>query len=171
MHAVVFDLETTGLSPTTDEILEIGALVVRDGRVVRDERFQTLVRPTRPISVEVSLIHGIRDEHVAGAPPLAEALPAFLRFVDGRPLVAHNAGFDLSFLRAAGSRLGLPVPAGAHCTMVLSRRCFPRERRHNLASACARLGVLPSGAHRALADVEATAELFVRLSSITARAY
>ena len=171
MHAVVFDLETTGLSPAVDEIVEIGALVVRDGRVVREERFQTLVRPARPIPGLVSRIHGIRDEHVAGAPSLAEALPAFLRFVDGRPLVAHNAGFDLGFLRAAGARLGLPVPSGAHCTMVLSRRCFPRERRHNLASACARLGVSQSGAHRALVDVEATAEVFVRLSAMAARPY
>lgn len=167
MQWVVFDLETTGLSPRNDAILEIGAVVV-EGAHVTDERFHSLINPGRPIPWFVTRVHGIQDRMVASSPRLETVLPAFLEFVGDRTLVAHNAGFDMGFLSEHASRLGLSAPRTAHCTMELSRRIFPGERRHNLDALCARLGLEASSRHRALSDAEVTAQAFVRLSDMIA---
>lgn len=167
---VVFDLETTGFSAASDAILEIGAVVVRDGEVRHDETFETLVHPGRPIPWFVSRVHGIRDRTVRDSPSLETALPAFLEFVGGRPLVAHNANFDMGFLAEHAARLGLRAPRDYRCTMELSRRAFPAERQHNLDAVCARLGLDPDTRHRALPDAVATAEALVRLEQLLARA-
>jgi DNA polymerase III subunit epsilon len=167
MQWVVFDLETTGLSPRADAILEIGAVVV-EGRRVTDETFHSLINPGRPIPWFVTRVHGIKDYMVAHSPSLETVLPAFLDFVGDRTLVAHNAGFDLGFITEHAARLGLKAPRTAHCTMELSRRIFPMERRHNLDALCARLGLQPSSRHRALGDAEVTAHAFVRLSDMIA---
>jgi DNA polymerase-3 subunit epsilon len=167
-EAVVFDLETTGLSAEKDAIVEVGAVVVRDGRVQEGESFHTLVHPGRSIPWYVTKVHGIRDGMVAGSPTIAEVLPAFLDFVGGRPLVAHNAGFDASFVIANAARLGLPPPSRFVCTMRLSQEVFPRERRHNLGALCERLRLKPSDRHRALADAEMTARAFLLLQRLLA---
>ncbi|BDP40470.1 DNA polymerase III subunit epsilon [Deinococcus aetherius] len=172
MNVVVFDLETTGLSPERDAIVEIGALRVRDGQVQEAERFETLVRPVgaggEPLRIpwRVQQIHGISDEMVRNAPHLAAVLPDFLDFVGDSPVVAHNIGFDRGFMRAAATRHGLTwAPSAEHCTMQLSRRAFPGERSHNLDVLAQRLdlGFARGGRHRSLGDARVTAEAFVRL--------
>ncbi|WP_102127930.1 3'-5' exonuclease [Deinococcus planocerae] len=172
MNVVVFDLETTGLSPERDAIVEIGAWRVRDGRVQEAERFETLVRPLGaggeplPIPWRVQRIHGISDEMVRDAPHPADALPEFLSFVGDSPVVAHNIGFDRGFMRAAAGRHGLTwAPPAEHCTMRLSRQAFPGERSHNLDVLAQRLdlGFARGGRHRSLSDARVTAEAFVRL--------
>jgi DNA polymerase III subunit epsilon len=167
MNAVVFDLETTGLSPARDAILEIGAMVVEDG-VLTGEVFHTMVNPGCNIPYFITKINGIRDSMVRDAPNIRSALPGFLEFIAGRQLVAHNASFDMGFIRENASRLNLESPKHAICTVELSRRVFPRERSHNLDAVCSRLGLVPNGRHRALADVEVTAQAFVMFQEIIA---
>lgn len=172
MNVVVFDLETTGLSPERDAIVEIGGLRIRDGRVEGSERFETLVRPVgargEPLRIpwHAQRVHGISDEMVREAPHLADVLPRFLDFVGGSAVVAHNIGFDGGFMRAAARRHGLIwAPAAEHCTVQLSRRAFPGERAHNLDVLAGRLGLsfARGGRHRSFGDVQVTAEAFVRL--------
>ena len=157
---VIFDLETTGLSPDRDAILEIGALVVRDD-LITSETFETLVQPKRRIPFYISKINGITDRMVQHAPSIEEALPSFLEFVAGRQLVAHNASFDIGFVKANAARLGLEAPVRATCTVQLSRKAFPNESRHNLDAICTRLGIVATNRHRALDDVEVTAKAFL----------
>lgn len=172
VNVVVFDLETTGLSPERDGIIEIGALRVRGGEVVEAERFETLVRPTNvagerpPIHWRAQQVHGITEAMVDRAPELAQVLPEFLDFVGDSAVVAHNIGFDGGFMRAATKRHGLVwAPAAEYCTVQLSRRAFPRERAHNLDVLAQRLGLSfePGTRHRTGGDVKVTAHAFVRL--------
>lgn len=175
---MVFDLETTGLSPERDGIVEIGALRIRDGRVVAEEPYQTLVRPQNSLGESVIIpwhterIHGISNDMVAGAPTIDEVLPEFLAWAGDVPLVAHNIGFDSSFMRVAAQRCGLRwSPQKEICTVQLSRRAFPRERRHNLDSLAGRLGLSFSagGRHRSLGDVEVTAAAYLRLLELLSK--
>ena len=170
---VVFDLETTGLSPEKDAIVEIGALKVRGGQIYEQERFETLVRPlcadgsVRPIPWQAARVHGISDAMVRSAPALEQVLPEFLAFVGAAAVVAHNAAFDNGFMRAAARRHGLLwAPESEVCTVQLSRRAFPRERSHNLGAVAQRLGLdfAPGGRHRSFGDVQVTARAFVELS-------
>src|SRR5438128_2249618 len=123
---VVVDLETTGGSPGDCEITEIGAVRVRGGE--RLGEFQTLVNPMATIPPFVAVLTGITDSMVASAPTVGAALPAFLEFARGAVLVAHNAPFDLGFLRAGCERLGLgwPDPAAVD-TARLARRVLTRD--------------------------------------------
>ncbi len=105
---VVVDLETTGGSSSEHRITEIGAVKVRAGQVLGE--FQTLVNPATPIPAFIAVLTGITDSMVATAPSESEAVPAFLEFAAGSVLVAHNAGFDIGFLKAACERLGLDWP-------------------------------------------------------------
>ncbi|GAA4012187.1 exonuclease domain-containing protein [Deinococcus rubellus] len=170
---VVFDLETTGLSPERDAIVEIGALKIRDGQIREQERFETLVRPlnpdgsVRPIPWQAARVHGISDAMVRLAPALGAVLPDFLEFVGAAAVVAHNASFDSGFMRIAAQRHGLLwAPTSELCTVQLSRRAFPRERSHNLGALAQRLGLefAPGGRHRSFGDVQVTARAFVELS-------
>lgn len=169
---VIFDLETTGLSLEKDAIVEIGALRVVDGVIVPEERFESLVRPLTasgdpfPIPWQASRVHGITDQMVSSAPPLAEVLPQFLEFVGGAGVVAHNIAFDSGFMRVAAQRHGLTwSPAPQLCTVQLSRRAFPRERSHNLDALSQRLGLsfAEGGRHRSFGDVQVTAQAFLKL--------
>lgn len=169
---VVFDLETTGLSPERDGIVEIGAVRIQDGRVQEHLKYETLVRPTGAagenlwIPWHAERIHGISNEMVRRAPTIAQVLPEFLDFVADSPVVAHNVGFDGGFMRANASRLGLRWnPAAELCTVQLSRRAFPRERAHNLTVLADRLGLnfAAGGRHRSFGDVQVTAQAYLRL--------
>lgn len=168
----MYDLETTGLSPERDGIVEIGAMRVRGGVVLEAERFHSLVKPTAEGGAVLSIpwrtarIHGITDRAVAGAPTIETLLPDFLDFIGDRAVVAHNVGFDGGFMRAAARRAGLRwSPREELCTVQLSRRAFPGERGHGLERLAERLGLEfePGGRHRSLGDVRVTAEAFVRL--------
>ena len=154
---VVVDLETTGGSHRDCAITEIGAVKVRGGEVLGE--FQTLVNPARTIPPFIAVLTGITDAMVAGAPRLDEALPAFLAFARGAVLVAHNAPFDLGFLRAGCVQLGRPWPAPDSVdTARLARRVLTRDEAPDCKlSSLARLfrtGTMPD--HRALHDARAT---------------
>jgi DNA polymerase-3 subunit epsilon len=157
---VVFDLETTGVSDE-DTITEFGAVKVRGGEVLGE--FATLVDPGRGIPPEVVTLTGITDAMVYTAPRLDTVLPAFLEFVRGAVLVAHNSGFDTNFVRKACERHGYrwPKPAVV-CTVKLARRVLTREEAPSCRlSALARLfGASTIPNHRALSDARATVDVF-----------
>lgn len=157
---VVVDLETTGGSPAASEITEIGAVRVRGGEVLGE--FQTLVNPGRSIPPFIAVLTGICDAMVAGSPPLRQALPAFLEFAHGAVLVAHNAPFDLGFLRAGCQQLGLAWPGPEHLdTARLARRVLTRDEAPDCRLATLaqlfRAGTTPT--HRALDDARATVDV------------
>ncbi|YAL84453.1 DEDD exonuclease domain-containing protein [Dermacoccaceae bacterium W4C1] len=157
---VVVDLETTGGSPASNAITEIGAVKVRGGEVLGE--FQTLVRPDRPIPAFIQVLTGITDRMVADAPRIETALPAFLEFARGTVWVAHNAGFDVGFLKAATERQGLAWPTPAVIdTVRLSRRLVTREEspNHKLGSLAQLFGAQTSPDHRALHDAKATVDV------------
>ncbi|HBI63921.1 MAG TPA: PolC-type DNA polymerase III [Clostridiales bacterium] len=158
---VCFDTETTGLKPDNDEITEIAAVKVRGGEVV--DEFQTYVNPHRPIPENVTQLTGISDETVAHAPELGEALPAFLQFADGLPLVAHNAGFDMAFIRKGCERLGMEREFTAIDTVEMCRILFPDLARHRLDSMAKALKVGPFDHHRASEDAAVLGRIFIKL--------
>ena len=157
---VVVDLETTGGSAAACEITEIGAVKVRGGEVVGE--FQTLVRPSTPIPPFIAVLTGITDAMVAGAPRLDQALPAFLEFARGSVLVAHNAPFDLGFLKAGCTRLELPWPGHDSLdTARLARRVLTRDEAPNckLATLARLFRSATTPNHRALEDARATVDV------------
>ncbi|MCS6710487.1 DEDD exonuclease domain-containing protein [Brachybacterium sp. EF45031] len=157
---VVVDLETTGTDPQADAITEIGAVRVRGGEVIGE--FRTFVDPQRPIPAYIALLTGISDATVRDAPRIDVALPMFLDFARGAAFVAHNARFDMGFLRAAAARLDEPWPrAEVIDTLALARRAFPRGevRDHRLGTLAAHVGATTSPEHRALADARATVDV------------
>ncbi len=157
---VVVDLETTGTSPEGDAITEIGAVKVRGGEVLGE--FATLVDPGRAIPPEVVRITGITTALVCAAPRIDAVLPGFLEFAAGAVLVAHNARFDMAFLRAAAARGGLPWPnAPVLCTVKLARRVLGRDEAPSVRlSALAQLfGASTRPTHRALDDARATVDV------------
>jgi DNA polymerase-3 subunit epsilon len=163
---VVVDLETTGGSPASSEITEIGAVRVRGGEVLGE--FQTLVNPAGTIPPFIAVLTGISDAMVAGAPRLDRALPAFLDFSRGAVLVAHNAPFDLGFLRAGCERLGLHWPSPEHLdTARLARRALTRDEAPDckLATLARLFRAQTTPNHRALADARATVDVLHGLIS------
>ncbi|WP_168581311.1 DEDD exonuclease domain-containing protein [Gephyromycinifex aptenodytis] len=157
---VVVDLETTGSSPSGAHITEIGAVKVRGGQVLGE--FQTLVRPEGPIPDFIQVLTGISNEMVAQAPRIGEVLPQFLEFAVGTVLVAHNAPFDVGFLRAAARDLELPWPNPAVVdTVKLARRLVSRDEtpNHKLGTLAAYFGAETSPDHRALHDARATVDV------------
>jgi DNA polymerase-3 subunit epsilon len=156
----VVDLETTGGSAAADGITEIGAVKVRGGEVLGE--FQTLVHPGGPIAAYVSVLTGITDAMVRDAPGIGAVLPAFLEFARGSVLVAHNAPFDVGFLRAACTAEALPWPSFAVVdTAVLARRVFTRDEVPNckLATLAAHVRATTTPDHRALHDARATVDV------------
>lgn len=175
MNLVVFDLETTGLSPEKDGIVEIGAVRIVNGQVDETLRYETLVKPTNAAGEVIRIpwyterIHGISDEMVRHAPTIREVMPEFIEFVADSAVVAHNVAFDGGFMRANAARLGLKwSPAAEFCTVQLSRRAFPKERAHNLTVLADRLGLnfAPGGRHRSFGDVQVTAHAYVQLMAL-----
>ncbi|TAK71052.1 MAG: DEDD exonuclease domain-containing protein [Actinomycetota bacterium] len=157
---VVVDLETTGGSPSDAGITEIGAVKVRAGEVVGE--FQTLVNPDQSVPPFVAALTGITDLMLVGAPGLATAVPAFLDFAAGAVLVAHNAGYDVGFLKGACARLGLPwTPPTVLDTVRLARQVLVRDevRDCRLATLAAHFRTTTQPSHRALADARATVEV------------
>lgn len=156
---VVFDLETTGVSAGEHAITEIGAVKVRGGEVLGE--FGTLVAPGTPIPPFISVLTGITDAMVATAPRIEAVLPSFLEFAEGTTLVAHNAGFDLAFVKAACAAHGYPPPAHPVVdTVVLARRLLNRGEVPNCKlSTLARLFSKTEPCHRALADAQATVDV------------
>ena len=163
LTCVVFDTETTGLT-ADDAIVQIAGLRIARGRLT-GERFDTLVDPGRPIPPGSTRIHGITDAMVAGAPDLTAALGAFRHFTDGAVLVAHNAPFDMGFLRRAAGATGARFPNTVLDTVSLSAMVWGASADHSLEALTARLGITipPEARHTAMGDSIATAEAFLRL--------
>ena len=158
---VVFDIETTGLSREVENITEIGAVKVQDGKIV--DRFSTFVNPEKPISDEITKLTGITDEMVADAPLIQDVLPEFMAFCGDAVLVAHNASFDMGFIRTkAEKKCGMDIKNTVLDTLELSRSLLPDLKKHKLNIICEHLGVSLEGHHRAVNDAEATAEVFLK---------
>ena len=160
-EVIVFDLETTGLKPSSEEITEIAAVLVRGGQII--DSFQTYVNPHKPIPPEITELTGISDETVAGAPELAQAVPRFLAFAGDRALVAHNAGFDMSFLTAACERLGIEREFTSIDTLEMARILLPHLHKHKLNVLAKELAVGPFEHHRASEDATVLARIWGRL--------
>ncbi|MFD7847283.1 DEDD exonuclease domain-containing protein [Nocardia sp. NPDC059764] len=157
---VVVDLETTGTSPEGDAITEIGAVKVRGGEVLGE--FATLVNPGCAIPPQIVQITGITTAMVIDAPRIEQVLPGFLEFARGAVLVAHNARFDLGFLKAAAAKCELPWPAFQHvCTVQLARRVLPKDEAPSakLWYLAQLLGAETRPTHRALDDAKATVDV------------
>lgn len=158
---VCFDLETTGLRASEEEITEIAAVKIRDGELL--EEFHTYVNPHKPIPHDITELTGITDEMVASAPDLSEAIQAFFAFVQDLPLVAHNAGFDTGFLKVACERLNLPYSYTSIDTVEMSRLLFPELKKHKLNILAKELKVGPFEHHRASEDANVLARIFIKL--------
>ena len=163
---VVFDFETTGLSPWGgDEIVEVGAVKIYGSEIDEKGAFHTLVNPKRMISPEASRVNGITNEMVSEAPTLNEVFPRFLDYIGCAWLVAQNAKFDMSFMMKYLVHFKMSRQLEVYDTVQFSRRCFPSENSHNLDVICKRLGlcVAAEERHRSLGDVKLTAKAFVIL--------
>ncbi len=147
---VAFDLETTGLSSRADRIIEIGAVILKNG--VEIDRFQTFVDPETTLERKIVELTGITDDMLAGAPKIETVLPQFLEFVGNRVLVAHNADFDTGFIRAACGRLGLPYTFTAADTLILSQNLLPHLGKHKLDVVADALSLPEFNHHRAADD-------------------
>ena len=155
---VAFDIETTGLQVNQEAITEIGAVVVKNGEI--GARFQTFVDPERHLTPEIIALTGITDAMLQGAPKPREALQAFLDFVGGRPLVAHNAEFDIGFIRAGCRREGLTFDPTYVDTLILAQNLLPELGKYKLDIVAEHLK-LPAFQHHRASDDAATCGLFL----------
>ncbi|MBR1390192.1 MAG: topoisomerase DNA-binding C4 zinc finger domain-containing protein [Lachnospiraceae bacterium] len=157
---VVFDLETTGVSPYVDKIVEISAVKVIGGKTV--DEFSTLVNPECHISQGASAVNGIYDEMVADAPTFEEVLPQFLEFIGDMVLVGHNIhAFDMNFIYRDSEAYSGKFPDNDYVdTLTLARRCLPQLARHRMTDLAAHYGISTEGAHRALADCYMTQKVY-----------
>ena len=155
---VAFDIETTGLKVSQEAITEIGAVVIRNGEIV--DRFQTFVDPGRHLSNEIIALTSITDKMLEGAPKPAQALREFLDFVNGRVLVAHNAEFDIGFIREGCRREGLDFDPTYVDTLILAQNLFPELGKYKL-DVVAEYLMLPAFQHHRASDDAATCGLFL----------
>ncbi|MBQ2719315.1 MAG: PolC-type DNA polymerase III, partial [Clostridia bacterium] len=160
-ETVVFDIETTGFSVDSCRITEIGAVRIRDGEVTAT--FNTLVDPEQPIPPAVVEVTHITDEMVKDAPKIEVALQSFLDFIGDAPLVAHNANFDVGFIRAAAERCGYPFQNPYLDTLALSRYLNPKLPKHKLDAVAKHYGLGDFNHHRASDDAEMLARIYFRM--------
>ena len=153
---VVFDLETTGLNPRFCGITEIGAVRLRRGEIV--DTFSTFVNPEQPISRQITDITGITDDMVKDAPKMGEALEMFKFYIGDKPLAAHNAPFDMSFIKKHGDDNGIRFDNPCLDTVGLLKRTYPNHKSYSLGNLAADFGIKLRH-HRALDDAECTAKL------------
>lgn len=158
---IVFDLETTGLNSRDERIIEIGAVKLKNREVV--EEFRTFVDPERPLSAETTNLTGITEEMIKGAPKEREAIEKFIEFAGSGVLVAHNAGFDTGFVRAACERQGIDYKFKSVDTLALCRAALPNLKNHKLDTVVKEFKLGDFDHHRAISDAKILAEIFKRL--------
>ncbi|MCE7988052.1 MAG: PAS domain-containing protein [Caldilinea sp. CFX5] len=159
----VFDTETTGLDPTQDRIVSIGAVRIVNGRPLRQELFDQLVDPERPMPAAAEEVHGITDQMVRGQPTIQQVLPHFMRFAEETVLVGHNVAFDLRLFETEEAVTGVKVNNPVLDTLLLSAVIHPDGDNHSIEALADRLGVTMVGRHTALGDAFVTAEIFLRM--------
>lgn len=160
---VVFDIETTGLSNINDKITEIGAVLIRDRKVV--SKFNSLINPEIPIPQKIQDLTGITDDMVSDAPTIEKVLHEFLCFAGNRPLVAHNAMFDVGFIKSKAALFGISVNNSFLDTLQLSRKLLP-IKKHKLNNVCDYFGIKLDNHHRASDDAEAAALILIEMFKI-----
>lgn len=167
----VIDFETTGMAPNLGaRPTEIGVVLVRDGQIV--DRYQSLMNAGLSVPWEIQQLTGITTAMVRAAPRVEQVMAEAAEFVGAHPLIAHNAAFDSKFWDAELARVGRSRPADFICSLLLSRRIFPDAPNHKLGTLVSSLRLPDTGRfHRALADAEATAHLFIRLDETLRQRY
>jgi len=165
----VFDTETTGLNPPHgDEIIQIGATRVVNGKLLRQESFEQLIDPKRRLSPESIPIHGIQPAMLVGKPTIDKVLPAFHAFAADTILIAHNAAFDMRFLQLKEAMTGLRFDNPVLDTLLLSAVLHPNQESHRLEAIVERLNLKIVGRHTALGDAIVTAEVFIKMIPLLA---
>lgn len=157
---LVVDLETTGLNPKEDKIIEIGAVKILNGKVV--DTYQTFVNPRRKLEDRIIELTNISQDMVDGAPPIEEVLPEFLEFAGDLTLCGHRVLFDYSFLKKQATNLKLSFERMGIDTLRISRICLPELEKKTLGFMCEHYQI-PLEAHRAINDAKATGKLFEKL--------
>ncbi len=158
---VVFDLETTGLSPDKDTIIEIGALKVIQGRVT--ERFSEFINPHQPLTAQISELTGITDDMLAGARDLMPVVREFVEFSEGFVVIGHNLSFDYRFTKNAAEKFGLSFDREGIDTLKIAKTVHKDLPSRSLGALCEHYGIINSAAHRAYHDALATAKLYQTL--------
>lgn len=158
---VVFDLETTGLSPDKDTIIEIGALKVIQGKVT--ERFSEFINPHQPLTAQISELTGITDGMLAGARDLQPVVSDFVDFSEGFVVVGHNLSFDYRFTKNAADKFGLSFDREGIDTLKIAKTVHKDLPSRSLGALCEHYGIINSSAHRAYHDALATAKLYQTL--------
>jgi DNA polymerase III subunit epsilon len=165
---VIIDVETTGLRPGRGgRVIEVGAVAVESQEVVGE--FHSLVRVNRSVPLQARRIHGISDAMLMGQPTAEEVFPRLRSFAGDAVFVAHNAVFDIRFLRHEFGRLGLDLPNRCLCTLEMSRRLFPQLRDHKLETVYRHLFRASSGViqqHRALDDARMVAKVWMEMMRV-----
>lgn len=164
MYAIL-DLETTGLSPINEKIIEI-AIYIHNGKEIISE-YSTLINPERNIPYNITRLTGITNEMVKDAPKFWEIAKDIIILTEGKSIVAHNASFDFNFIRNEFKSLGYNFKRDRLCTVKLSRKIIPNHKSYSLGKLCKELGIKIDGRHRATGDAFATVKLFEHLLKIS----
>lgn len=159
---VAFDLETSGLNCETDEIIEIGALKVKGGKVA--ERFNQLIRPKVPVTPQITAITGITNEMLEKAQPVEKVIPEFILFCRDEIMLGHNVMFDYKFTKVYAKRYGLPFEKKGIDTLKIARKILPDLESKSLGALCEHYEIVNQAAHRAYHDALATAKIYHMLA-------
>ncbi|KRQ86986.1 DNA polymerase III PolC-type [Caloramator mitchellensis] len=157
---VVFDIETTGFNPNKEEITEIGAVKIKNFKII--DKFSALINPGKKLPDEIVKLTGITDEMLKDQPTIDVVLPMFLEFIGKSPVVAHNAKFDTSFIKEKARKLNLKFENTIIDTLTLSRWLLRDLKKHKLNIIAEHLGIKLENHHRAVDDAEATAQIFIK---------
>ena len=165
LEYVILDVETTGLEPTQHELTEIGALKIQGEEI--KEIFSTLIQPRIPIPPEITQFTGIDDEMVKHSPSAAEVLPKFIEFIDGSILIAHNAEFDLAFIKQNLKQVSdKELSNDVICTVKLARHLLPNLENYKLHTVANHFGIPVKNRHRAMGDAEATFQIWIKFMAL-----
>lgn len=161
---IILDLETTGLDPCYDEIIEIAAIKIRNGIITED--FETLIKPSQDINEFITNLTGISNEMVSNAPCITGVLPKLFDFIGKDVLLGHNVNFDINFLYDNADRfLKNSLSNNFIDTLRLSRKAFPELPHHRLIDMAEYFNISPNGYHRAMKDCQTTYELFLKIKN------